>query len=305
MNMLRPQSGRAVPLLATLLLAVLSAGALSACGGSSKTVNVTVKETQTGPKSYAYQGLKTIDGGTVKITFTNAAKDNPHELQLARVDSGHSAAEVKATLTKLLTSNGPVATPNWLHPQGGVGVTAPGQTATATVKLPKGSYYAVDTQSPGSGNNPPFLAQGAFAPFTVSSGSGASLPKTSGKITINDEPKDRFAFSVSGLKTGTDQITFDNASKEYHHVLAVRLLPGKTLADARATLLSNGPPKGPPPIDFQHLTGTTVSNTKTSQTAQLTFTQPGKYVLFCFLTDKDGKGKPHLQRGLLKEVTIS
>ena len=104
------------------------------------------------------------------------------------------------------------------------------------MKLPKGQYYAIDTQSPnGPGQNPPpFLTQGAFAPLKVTSGSGASLPKTSAKVTVKDEPKDRFSYNVSGLKSGTNTITFDNASKEDHHVLAVQLLPGHSLAQAQA-----------------------------------------------------------------------
>src|SRR5437764_10431944 len=45
MNMLRPPYGRAIPSLA-VLLAALSAVVLSACGGSDKTVSLTVKESQ-------------------------------------------------------------------------------------------------------------------------------------------------------------------------------------------------------------------------------------------------------------------
>ena len=291
---------------ASIIAALIAPVVLSACGGSSKTEKLAVSEVQTGPKTYAYQGLGSLSGGTVKITFTNAAKDAPHEFQLARVDSGHSASEFKATITKLL-ANGKLPTPSWLHAASGVGGVPPGQTGTATVKLPKGQYYAIDTQSPnGSGQNPPpFLTQGAFAPLKVTSGSGASLPKTSAKVTVKDEPKDRFSYNVSGLKSGTNTITFDNASKEDHHVLAVQLLPGHSLAQAQAAFLANGPPKGPPPVNFQSINGTTVADSKTTQVNQITFSKPGTYVLFCFLTDKDGKGKPHLQRGMFKEVHIS
>jgi plastocyanin len=302
MHVPRPALGHTASIVVVLLAAV----AVPACGGSSKTETLSVSETQSGPKSYSYEGLKSLSGGTVKISFTNAAKDAPHEFQLARVDSGHSASEFKAAITKLVTGNN-VPIPSWLHPSGGVGAVNPGHTATATVKLPEGQYYALDTQTPnGPGQNlPPFLTQGALAPFKITSSSGASLPKTSATITVRSEPKDRFRFDVSGLKTGTNEVTFDNTSKEYHHVLAVPLLPGKTLAEAKAALASNGPPKGPPPIDFQKISGTAVVNTKSTQVSQLTFAKPGSYVLFCFLTDKDGKGKPHLLRGMLKQVHIS
>ena len=303
----RSVSGRVPARISLVLLVGLAVIGLSSCGGSNKTEKLTVSETQSGPKAFSYTGVRSLSGGTVKITFTNAAKGAQHELQLVRVDAGHTTDELKATFTKLIGGNNHVPIPGWLHPAGGVGVLNPGQTATATVKLPKGQYYAVDTQSPNTGpgqNKPLFLTEGALAPFKVTSGSGASLPKTSASVTVKDEPKDSFRFDVSGLKTGSNSVTFDNTSKEYHHVLAVPLLPGKTLAQAKAALASNGPPKGPPPVDFRSLSGSAVADSKSKDVVQLTFAKPGNYVLLCFLTDKDGKGKPHLLRGLLKEVHV-
>ena len=55
------------------------------------------------------------------------------------------------------------------------------------------------------------------------------------------------AASPAAYQTALRQITFDNTSKEYHHVLAVPLQPGKTLAQAKTFLTSNKPPKRPPP----------------------------------------------------------
>jgi plastocyanin len=274
---------------------------------STATQTLSVTEVQLGPKSFAYQGVGSVTGGTVKISFTNAGKQNaPDELQLARIDSGHSATDVKTAMVKLLTGNGHVPTPTWLHPASGVGPTAPNQTATAVVKLPAGQYYAFDTQSPpGPGNSPPFLTEGAFTSLQVTGGAASALPTTAGKVTIKDQPHDKFAFAVSGLKSGPDVITFDNKSKEAHHVLAVRLLPGHTPAQALAVFVSQGPPKGQPPVDFNSINGAAVADNKTTQVNTITFAQPGKYILFCFLSDKDGKGKPHLQRGLFKEVTVS
>src|SRR5437588_3462937 len=183
----RSVSGRVLARISVALLAALAVTALSACGGSKKTEKLTVSETQSGPKSFSYTGLRSLSGGTVKITFTNAAKGAQHELQLVRVDAGHTTDELKATFTKLIGGNNHVPIPGWLHPAGGVGVLNPGQTATATVKLPKGQYYAADTQSPNGGSSqsqPPFLTEGALAPFKVTGGSGASLPKTAASVAV-------------------------------------------------------------------------------------------------------------------------
>lgn len=301
---------------ATVLLGAAAAAVLvSACGSSksnstastsASTQALTVTETALGPKSFAYQGLKPVSGGPVKITFTNGDKQNSHEFQLARIDPGHTGAELKAALVKLTSSQTGVPIPSWLHPASGVGPTGPGQSATAIVNLPQGQYFAVDTQSPhGPGNNPPFLTEGAFTPLQVSNAATGSLPSTAGSVAVKDKPGDKFRFVVSGLKAGPNTITFNNKSKEDHHVLAVRLLPGHTPAQAKAALLSNGPPKGQPPVDFTSFNGTAVAESKTTQVNQLTLAQPGNYILLCFLTDKDGKGKPHLARGLFTEVKVS
>jgi len=49
--------------------------------------------------------------------------------------------------------------------------------------------------------------------------------------------------------------------------------------------------------------GASVLDGKTKETTQLTLSK-GPYVLVCFLTDRDGKGKPHFQEGLLSQVTV-
>ena len=42
---------------------------------------------------------------------------------------------------------------------------------------------------------------------------------------------------------------------------------------------------------------------KKKETTQLNLSK-GRYAIVCFLTDRDGKGKPHFQEGMLKEVNI-
>ena len=130
----RSVSGRVPARISLVLLVGLAVIGLSSCGGSNKTEKLTVSETQSGPKAFSYTGVRSLSGGTVKITFTNAAKGAQHELQLVRVDAGHTTDELKATFTKLIGGNNHVPIPGWLHPAGGVGVLNPGQTATATMK---------------------------------------------------------------------------------------------------------------------------------------------------------------------------
>ncbi|MDX6667067.1 MAG: hypothetical protein QOK04_447 [Solirubrobacteraceae bacterium] len=281
--------------------------ALAGCGGSStKSQLLKVSETDVGAKQYAYQGITQLKPGTVTIEFTNSGKV-PHEFQLLRADSGHSEAELKATLTKLVESQKPLPVPSWFHAAGGVGAIGPGASSTAKVVLKAGTYYAADTQTPPNSNNvPPFLTQGAFAPIEAKGSKvGGALPSESKHVTVKDVGKDKFRFDNSPLKAGTVTVEFNNTSKQDHHVIALPLLPGKTIADVKKALASNGPPSGPPPVDFAGQTGTAIVDYKQKEVAQLHLAKAGNYVLLCFLTDRNGKGKPHFQEGLLKEVKVS
>jgi plastocyanin len=290
--------------------AVVAVGliALAGCGGdSTKSQSLPVTEKTLGPNKYAYEGLKELHPGTVEIKFTNAGKV-PHEFQLIRADGKHSADEVKAAITKLVESPGPSPFPDWFHANGGVGAIPPGTTATAKVVLKKsGTYYAIDGETPDSPDNaPPYLTQGAFASFEAKGDKiGGALPSQSTKVTVKDVGKDKFRFDNSSLKAGTVNLEFDNTSKEDHHVIAVPLLPGKTAAVAMGFLSTQGPPSGAPPIEFQLASGTAVLDPKQKEISQIRLTKPGNYVLLCFIGDRDGKGKPHFQEGLLKEVKVS
>lgn len=274
----------------------------STASGAAATLSV--KETEPGPHQFAYEGLGPVTGGAVTINFTNAGKV-PHELQLTRVGAGHSQAELIDTV-KHLMGNKPAATPSWLKPAGGVGVTAPGATQTVTVLLPAGQYYAIDGGGAGGGHGPKPFEQGAVSAFSVHGGSAtASLPAATAKIVAKDAPRGRDLFKVSGLHAGKNTITFDNISRDDHHVVAFPLLPGKTPADLKKGLASRGPPSGPPPFDPKGVVSAALLGAKTKQVTELNFAKPGEYVLVCFLTDRNGKGKPHFLKGMFKPVTVT
>jgi hypothetical protein len=136
--------------------------------------------------------------------------------------------------------------------------------------------------------------------------SNAPLPRITGQIKATDVPGDKHAFEASGLKAGLNTLVFDNAStKEDHHFVLVRILPGKTLADAKKALASQGSPKGQPPVDFPNAVGAAVLGAKRKDIVQINVPQAGNYALFCFLQDRNGKGPPHFLKGMLKEIKIS
>jgi len=289
---------------------LLVAGALttlSACGGSASS-DLKITETEPGANQYALSGVKPIKGGTVKITLTNKGKV-PHGLSLIRVEGTHSQTEVLDALKKVTSGmDQPLA--DFLVPAGGVEGVKPGQTGIASAVVPPGNYYAVDTDSGEGDNAPAYFTQGAVKPLEVKGGkSTGSLPKADQTIAIKDVPGDQYEFvNPATLKSGKTTIELDNQSKtNYHHVLFFPLGPGKTVADAKKFLTASakGPPMGPPPIDFMAGVGTDVIEHSRKLVAEVNLPKPGNYVMLCFVSDRDGKGGPHLGKGLLKEVKVS
>jgi len=290
--------------------AVLATG-LAACGSDddgsgsdkaatpAKPTTLAITTSDSG-KRFAMQAPSSIKGGLVELRFTNSSKA-PHEAQLVRVDGDHSAKEL---LDAVDTGDNPAKIPDWVHGEGGVSTTAPGASKTATSNLPAGTYYVIDTETGDNDNAPAPSRRGAIAKLTVTSGEDGTLPTSAGTIKVVDDGKDHYKFESSGLTSGTNTVTFENASKgdeSLHHVVAFPITKGKTIADVRKAFTARNP-SGPPPLDFSAFTGTTVLDAGRSLVTTMTF-KPGSYALLCFLNDRDDT-KPHFMEGLLTKVDI-
>ena len=283
--------------LAGLLLAAMP-GVLAACGGGSKKtaakaakVAITISEAG---KSASYSIPATIRGGLVDLSITNSGK-GPHGAQLVRLEGNHTPQQA----LKIINSNGPsTKTPAWIRGQGGVGAIGPGQTVTATLNLPTGKYFVVDAPGPGSSGPP------GYRQFTVTAGKNGSLPSTPTTIDAANPSKDHFKWDISGapLKAGRNTVTFKSDGKQALHLIsAFRLTGNATNAQIVKALKTNGPP--PKFVDRTSFYSTAVLDGGSSQTTPLPLTRPGKYVLFCPLTDRNG-GKPHFEEGMLTTVTV-
>ena len=101
-----------------------------------------------------------------------------------------------------------------------------------TQNLPPGKYYALDIESNKS------------APLEVTGSGGGSQP-TAGPVVEATE----YSFKATGLKTGKQTVLFDNKGKQPHFVVALPINPGKTIADVKKVVATEGEPSGPPPID--------------------------------------------------------
>ncbi len=167
-----------------------------------------------------------------------------------------------------------------------MGNTKPGQTGTVTQNLPSGKYYALDIESNKS------------APLEVTGSGGGSQP-TAGPVVEATE----YSFKATGLKTGKQTVLFDNKGKQPHFLVALPINPGKTLADVKKVVATEGEPKGPPPIDEKAGVDTAVLDGGGKQAVQLDLKKKGKYALMCFIPDRQG-GPPHVAKGMVSEGTV-
>jgi hypothetical protein len=289
--------------LAVAVAVLVAALALSACGSKKKTessgsgptgatgANLDVSITEAG-KAAKYTVAKSVKGGLATLTVSNKGK-GPHSAQLARIEGDHTAQDA----LKIIGAQSD-KTPDWLRAEGGVGAVGPGQTANASVILDPGKYIVVDEGGPES-KGPP-----GYSEFTVEGKTPGSLPGTPTTITAANPGKEKYRWDIKGeLKSGTQQVTFVSKGKEALHIIAAARLNSDASKDQIVKALESEAAKPPKFIDQTSFYGTAVIDGGKTQVAPLSLRNPGRWVLFCPLPDREG-GKPHFKEGLIKVVTV-
>ena len=112
-----------------------------------------------------------------------------------------------------------------------------------------------------------------------------------------------YEFTTDGLKAGASSVKFENTGKEFNHVIAAPMLPGKTVDDVTAFFAAEGDTGGPPPLDFEKGVGTAVVGPGNALVADIQL-ESGNYAMVCFINDRAG-GPPHFTLGMLQEVSIT
>jgi len=279
--------------LALAACAAAAVAALAACGSSStKPSKLSLSISEQG-KAASFKVPKSTKGGLVDLSFQNNGKA-PHGLQFVQYTAGHTAADVLKTV-----ASGSNKTPSWIKGNGGTPAVAGGQTGTATLNLPAGNYVLIDSAALGGpSSGPP-----ATAEMKVTSGDTGDLPSTSATVDANHTGKDKYAWNITGLKAGSNEVTFNSKGNDALHLIGAIPVKGKAppLNKIRSDFakLGSGPP---PPYLAGAPTTTAILDGGESQTLNLDL-KAGTYVFFCPLTDRDG-GKSHDQEGLLKTVAV-
>jgi hypothetical protein len=280
----------AVALLAALALTV----GVAACGDddddSSEPSSVAI-EASGSKGAVELTAPSEADAGPAEITLTNNT-DSDQDGQLAFVAEGEdrSDEEVIAELGNAVQGK-PVA--DWFQAAGGPGTAAKGESSTATIDLEAGTYYVL----PQSDEDPD---PENLTKFTVAGESDADLPEADGTVSAVE-----YSFSADGLKAGEQTLLLENKGGTWHHFLASKLNDGATIEQAKEFLESEGQGGGPPPLDIENavVESTVIDGGKSELvTANL---EPGKYAFFCFISDKQTGGPPHVVKGMVSEVEVS
>ena len=267
-----------------LAFSTLTALGLAACGGSEETQSLTFTLSGDG-KGAKTSGPSSAETGLAEITLKNDRKGEG-DLQLIRVEGDHSAEEVTKGLEAAMQGK---AFPDWFFAGGGIGTTAAGKSQTVTQVLEPGTYYAFNTEGSQS------QSDSASVPVMDVTG------ETSDETVEADETVDAFeyGFKAEQLTSGKTEIAFENTGAQPHHLLAAPLTGDSTAKDVEQAFKSE---KGKPPFDEESFQSTAVLEGGEDQLVTLDL-KPGRYVLFCFITDRQG-GTPHALKGMVDEVEV-
>lgn len=286
---------RIAALLAVAALCATQAGCAldSSSEGATEPARVTFETTEPTPGEVAIAGPKVVGAGVTEITLRNSGT-RPHDAQLIRVSGRRGADEVISN-----TIDTPVAAPfpDWIAGGGGIGAVGPGDSSTVTEELKPGTYYLLDSER-FPGTRTPNARHGGVARFRViGRATTAKLPDTQARAIVRD-----YGFELAGIGRGTNRVTFENDGAQLHQMVALPLLEGSTVADAKRYFTAEDGSDGPPPVDFGGEVSTAVIDAGERQVAELDFDK-GRYALLCFVTNRDG-GPTHAELGMVDELDV-
>jgi hypothetical protein len=232
-----------------------------------------------------FSGPDEITGGWVTITLTGEGQE-PHHVQLVKLETGKTLDDLKAALTA-----DPESYPDWAEPFGGPNAPDPGGSTSAVVNLPAGHYALIDLIPDAEGV--PHFQNGLMKMVTVTEPAGNSTAEPQADVTVT---LDDFSFAVTGTPTvGEQTLRFLNEGEQVHEAFLVRLEDGKTAED----YLNTPPGEIPPGSSLGGITGI-ASGDSQYMVANL---EPGAYALYCFLPDMASHA-PHFALGMMHEVVI-
>ncbi len=254
---------------------------------------------------YKFQAPDTLPAGWTTFRFANNGNDI-HYAHIVRLDSGRTVSELVDAYAEAIRTSGP--RPAWVTRFGGPGGAAPGGSSNVTQDLEPGSYVWICPVEDAGGT--PHFSKGEFTTFVVRAASPdvagqTAAPVASAGIRLMD-----FAFALEApLKAGQHTIRVENAGKQPHDLVMLKLAQGKTLEEVRLALnpeRARRPDEAsqPQPAFESLVTGVggiaaIAPGMKVFFAANLT---QGEYVLACMATAPDGRS--HIEHGMIQQIRV-
>lgn len=266
------------------LIALLTTTALASCGGGGDDPQELTFTVESKGKAATVTAPESAESGLAEITLANDSEGEA-DLQLIRVEGDRTPEEVVEGLGKAIQGQ---SFPKWFFTAGGVGTLEPGESATVTQVLQPGRYYAFNTSG-----GPPSPQQTAVTEVT---GEETDEELEGGEATVEGV---EYAFNADTLPAGETEIVFDNIGAQPHHLIASKLKGDATAEDAEKFFETE---QGAPPMEEKGTKSTAVLEGGEAQLVTMDL-EPGRYVLYCFITDREG-GPPHVFKGMVDEVEV-
>lgn len=297
-------SARAVLLIACVVW-------FSACGGRDD-----ASRTEAAPAApnvvslsaaeYTFEAPDSIPAGWTTFRMANRGEE-VHYGHMVRLEPGRSMQDLVAAYEEAIRTSGP--RPSWVARFGGPGGTAPGGSSNATQYLEPGSYVWICPVEDDEGH--PHFAKGEVKPFVVHAagapaGDREAAPEATMAVRLLD-----FSFAFEAPPgTGHHTVRVENAGREPHDLVLLRLAPGKTVEDVRTWLnpelarrADTAGDEGPPPLESL---ATGVGGIAAIGSGMVAYFEasltPGEYVLVCMATAPDGRS--HIEHGMIREMTV-
>lgn len=294
------RAGTALGLAALLATASLIAATPANADSPTRASTVDIIGTDNGvTDSFIVDTNGDVTAGLVKIRFSNHGTMD-HQAQLFRL---HDGVTYTKFLADLHSSNPFVAFFADSSAFGGATPVVPGEHQTVWEAMQGGTYAVVCFVS-GSDGIPHFL-KGMVAPLTVT---GQLTPEElaavhpAGEVAGVINAHDMTYTMPSVIHDGALYRYQDTDAQDIHELNFGRLLPGKTVADAKAwfaSLANPGGPSGPPPFTVSGGFGAELPGNGGWLRANV---EPGNYVAFCLVPD-DQTGLPHAAMGMVVGFT--
>ena len=238
---------------------------------------------------YAFAlAIDVVAAGPVTFTLNNDGSE-PHQMQIAAVPDGFTAAQFVATLE----TEGEMAAFHEFTWSGGVNGVEPGGSQVATAELAPGHYVVLCFIPTAGEHGMPHVSMGMIDELdVVETDEIAAAPLPVATVELSD-----FVIDIPDRFTGGVVEVLNNGSAN-HELILMRFHDGESIADLAAW--SQGGMPAERPFDYVGGTGAIAPGAKAWATLSL---ESGDYVALCVV--RGPTDQPHVDLGMITPFSVA